>query len=41
MKQKTLFIFKGIVFNRNNQILIDNRKEELDKDRIIVNSLQK
>ena len=32
MKQKTLFIFKGIVFNRNNQILIDNRKEEeLDK----------
>lgn len=28
MEKKTIFVFKGIVFNKYNQILIDNRKEE-------------
>lgn len=28
MDRKTIFVFKGIVFNKNNQILIDNRKEK-------------
>lgn len=28
MEKKTIFVFKGIVFNKNNEILIDNRKEK-------------
>lgn len=28
MEKKTIFVFKGIVFNENNEILIDNRKEK-------------
>lgn len=28
MERKTIFVFKGIVFNENNQVLIDNRKEQ-------------
>ena len=28
MERKTIFVFKGIVFNKNNQILVDNRKEK-------------
>lgn len=27
MEKKIIFVFKGIVFNQNDQILIDNRKE--------------
>ena len=28
MNKKTIFVFKGILFNNENKILIDNRKEE-------------
>lgn len=28
MEKKTIFVFKGIVFNNNHQVLIDNRKEK-------------
>ena len=28
MEKKTIFVFKGIVFNKKHQVLIDNRKEK-------------
>lgn len=28
MDKRTIFVFKGIVFNKDSQILIDNRKEK-------------
>lgn len=28
MENRTIFVFKGIVFNKNKEVLIDNRKEE-------------
>lgn len=32
MEKRTIFVFKGILFNKENQILIDNRKEEILDD---------
>lgn len=32
MEKKTVFVFKGIVFDKENNILIDNRKEEKLKE---------
>ena len=29
MEKKTIFVFKGILFDKENRILIDNRKEEI------------
>lgn len=29
MDKKIVFVFKGILFNRDNRVLIDNRKEEI------------
>lgn len=29
MEKRTIFVFKGILFNNENRILIDNRKEEI------------
>lgn len=29
MDKKTIFVFKGCVFDKNDRILIDNRKEEI------------
>ena len=32
MEKKIVFVFKGIVFDKENNILIDNRKEEKLKE---------
>lgn len=32
MENKTIFVFKGILFNKDNEVLIDNRKEEILED---------
>lgn len=32
MEKRTIFVFKGILFNNNGEVLIDNRKEELLDD---------
>lgn len=29
MEKKTIFVFKGILFDKDNRLLIDNRKEEI------------
>lgn len=29
MEKKTIFVFKGILFDKENRVLIDNRKEEI------------
>lgn len=29
MEKKTIFVFKGILFDKDNRVLIDNRKEEI------------
>lgn len=32
MEKRTIFVFKGVVFDKENRILIDNRKEEILED---------
>ena len=30
MDNKTIFVFKGVLFDNQKRVLIDNRKEEID-----------
>lgn len=32
MEKKTIFVFRGVLFNKESKVLIDNRKEEILKD---------